>query len=158
MIVSEKKTPRSCAGALESAGCGKRSICSSEDAATLVNALLETEDEAGRDREHFYCIGLNTKNVVKYIDLVSIGSLSAAIVHPRETFRVAVMRGASAVIVAHNHPSGDTRPSQEDILLTKRLTQAGEVLGIRVLDHVIVGSGKEKFSFRDNGLISGGAA
>ncbi len=129
----------------------KQSICSSEDAATVVNSLLSSEDEASRDREHFYCIGLNTKNTVKYVELVSLGSLSASIVHPRETFRLAVLRGVAAVIFAHNHPSGDTRPSQEDILLTRRLTQAGEVLGIKVLDHVIVGEGK--FSFRDNGMM-----
>ena len=138
MIISEKR---------------KESICSSEDAATMVQSLLASDDEAGREREHFYCIGLNTKNIVKYIDLVSLGSLTASLVHPRETFRLAVMRGAAAVIFSHNHPSGDPKPSQEDILLTRRLTQAGDVLGIKVLDHVIVGAGTDKFSFRDNGMI-----
>jgi DNA repair protein RadC len=143
MIISEKSAK-------------KASLCSSQEVAALVNTLLASEDEASQEREHFYCIGLNTKNVVKYIDLVSLGSLTASLVHPRETFRVAVTRGAAAVIFSHNHPSGDTKPSQEDILLTRRLSQAGDVLGIKVLDHVIVGEAGAQFSFRDNGMIEGG--
>lgn len=138
MIISEKKKAIS--------------VCSAEEVVTMFRAMLEVEDEIGREREHFWVTGLNTKNIVKYTDLVSLGSLNAAIVHPREVFRYAVSKGVSAVIMCHNHPSGDTNPSQEDILLTKRLTQAGEVLGIKVLDHIIIGEGH--FSFRDKGLIA----
>jgi len=103
-------------------------------------------------KEVFHCALLDTKNKLIRNEEVSVGSLSASIVHPRETFKAAIRESAAAVIFIHNHPSGDTRPSQEDILLTKRLVQAGEVLGIRVLDHIIIGDGTH-FSFRDKGMI-----
>ena len=103
-------------------------------------------------KEVFRCALLDTKNKIIRDEEVSVGSLSASIVHPRDTFKAAIRESAAAVIFIHNHPSGDTRPSQEDILLTKRLVQAGDVLGIRVLDHIIIGDGGH-FSFRDNGLI-----
>ncbi len=93
------------------------------------------------DKEHFKALVLNVKNrLIKAID-VSVGSLSSSIVHPREVFKVAVRLSGAAVIVAHNHPSGDPTPSMEDILLTKRLAKAGEILGIDLLDHVILGDG-----------------
>ena len=138
MIISEKK----------------QTVCSSKDVSEVLFSLLNAEQEHDQGKEHFWILGLNTKNVIQYADLVSLGSLSAAIVHPRETFRLAVMKATANIIVGHNHPSGDTKPSQEDILLTKRLCQAGEILGINVLDHVIVGSEGTYFSFRDNGMIS----
>ncbi len=103
-------------------------------------------------KEIFRCALLDTKNKIIRDEIVSVGSLTASIVHPRDTFKAAIRESAAAVIFVHNHPSGDTRPSQEDILLTKRLIQAGEVLGIQVLDHIIVGDGSH-FSFRDNGMI-----
>ena len=103
-------------------------------------------------KEVFRCALLDIKNKIIRDEEVSVGSLSASIVHPRDTFKAAIRESAAAVIFIHNHPSGDTRPSQEDILLTKRLVQAGEVLGIRVLDHIIIGDGTH-FSFRDTGMI-----
>ena len=121
MIVSEKK----------------KTVCCSKDVSEVLSSLLNYEQEHDREKEHFWILGLNTKNVIQYTDLVSIGSLSASIVHPRETFRLAVMKATANIIIGHNHPSGDTKPSQEDILLTKRLAQAGEILGINVLGHVM---------------------
>jgi DNA repair protein RadC len=107
----------------------------------------------GRRKEFFKCALLDVKNkIITDVD-VSTGTLTASLVHPRETFMAAVRESAAAVIFIHNHPSGDIKPSQEDILLTRRLVQAGEVLGIQVLDHIIIGDGSH-FSFRDNGLIS----
>jgi DNA repair protein RadC len=138
MIVSEKK----------------KTVCCSKDVSEVLSSLLNYEQEHDREKEHFWILGLNTKNVIQYTDLVSIGSLSASIVHPRETFRLAVMKATANIIIGHNHPSGDTKPSQEDILLTNRLAQAGEILGINVLDHVIIGSEGNYFSFRDNGMIN----
>ena len=138
MIVSEKK----------------KTVCCSKDVSEVLSSLLNYEQEHDREKEHFWILGLNTKNVIQYADLVSLGSLSASIVHPRETFRLAVMKATANIIIGHNHPSGDTKPSQEDILLTKRLAQAGEILGINVLDHVIIGSEGSYFSFRDNGMIN----
>lgn len=103
-------------------------------------------------KEMFRCALLDTKNKIIRDEVVSIGSLTASIVHPRDTYKSAIRESAAAVIFIHNHPSGDIKPSQEDILLTRRLVQAGEVLGIQVLDHIIIGDGSH-FSFRDNGLI-----
>ncbi len=103
-------------------------------------------------KEMFRCALLDTKNKIIRDEVVSIGSLTASIVHPRDTYKSAIRESAAAVIFIHNHPSGDIKPSQEDILLTRRLVQAGEVLGIQVLDHIIIGDGGH-FSFRDNGLI-----
>jgi DNA repair protein RadC len=104
-------------------------------------------------KEIFRCALLDTKNKIIHEEVVSVGSLSASIVHPRDTFKTAVRESAAAVIFIHNHPSGDIKPSQEDILLTRRLVQAGEVIGIQVLDHIIIGDG-DHFSFRDNGMIT----
>ncbi|MDI6892180.1 MAG: DNA repair protein RadC [Actinomycetota bacterium] len=94
------------------------------------------------DKEHFKALILNTKNeVLKVVD-ISIGSLNSAVVHPRELFKIAIKHSGAAVIVVHNHPSGDATPSSEDIALTKRLARAGEVLGIDFLDHIVVGDGE----------------
>lgn len=107
----------------------------------------------GLDREHFWALALNTKNALVRIIEVSVGSLNASIVHPRELFKDAVRASAASVIVVHNHPSGDPTPSGADIQLTRRLVKAGDVLGIEVLDHVIIGDGDEYTSLRDLGLM-----
>lgn len=93
------------------------------------------------DREHIVVILLDTKNHVLGSEVVSVGSLDASIVHPREVFKPAIRRSASAIILAHNHPSGDPTPSEADFKCTSRLAEAGQVLGIAVLDHVIIGDG-----------------
>lgn len=102
-------------------------------------AGLLVERTRGLDREQFYTVLLNTKNHVLGVELIAIGSLNAAIVHPREIFKAAIRRSANAMILVHNHPSGDPTPSPEDRALTRRLVQAGNLLGIAVLDHVIIG-------------------
>ena len=106
----------------------------------------------GLEREAFYCICLDTKNRVKKVVEVSVGSLNASIVHPRELFKEAIMVSAASVVVCHGHPSGDSTPSGADIQLTRRLVKAGDVLGIEVLDHVVIG-GDEHASLRDLGLM-----
>jgi DNA repair protein RadC len=104
------------------------------------------------DREHFKAVILNTKNhVVKIVD-ISIGSLNSSIVHPRELFKMVLKHSGAALIVAHNHPSGDPEPSSEDIRLTKRLSEAGKILGIDLLDHLILGDGKF-VSLKERGII-----
>lgn len=108
---------------------------------SVMSAILKTEEEIDRGKEHFWSIGLDAKNKLQYIELVSLGTLTNSLVHPRETFRFAVMRNVASIIICHNHPSGDSSPSREDILITERLIQAGEILGIKVLDHVIIGDG-----------------
>lgn len=103
-------------------------------------------------KEIFVCIHLNTKNAVLRKETISIGSLNASIVHPREVFSNAVKHSVSAVILCHNHPSGDPDPSSEDIETTRRLIDAGNILGIKVLDHIIIGNGKY-VSLKEKGLI-----
>jgi DNA repair protein RadC len=97
---------------------------------------------------------LSPKNNVIGVNTVSVGSLTASVVHPRECFKPAILSNAAAIILAHNHPSGQPRPSQEDRVLTVRLVAAGKLLGISVLDHVIIGDGTSAyFSFADEGLL-----
>tara|TARA_Y100001933_G_scaffold262380_1_gene319691 strand:+ start:847 stop:1545 length:699 start_codon:yes stop_codon:yes gene_type:complete len=93
-------------------------------------------------KEEFRVCYLNTKNEVTGHELISVGSLNASIVHPREVFSQAVKRSAAAIILIHNHPSGNPEPSREDVDITKRLSESGLLLGIKVLDHVIIGGGK----------------
>ena len=107
----------------------------------------------GVDKEHFWALALNTKNRLLKIVEVSVGSLNASIVHPRELFKDAVLASAASIVVVHNHPSGDPTPSGADIQLTRRLVKAGDVLGIDVLDHVIIGDGGDHVSMRELGLM-----
>ncbi|MDH7570370.1 MAG: DNA repair protein RadC [Armatimonadota bacterium] len=112
-------------------------ISSPRDVACLVMPELVCER-----REHLRALLLDRRNQVQRVCTISIGSLDASIVHPREVFREAVTNSAAALIVAHNHPSGDPTPSSEDIAITRRLAEAGQILGIELLDHVIVGDGR----------------
>lgn len=104
------------------------------------------------DKEHFNIIVLNTKNHVLGIDNISVGSLNASLVHPRELFKKAILRSAAGIILVHNHPSGDPQPSEEDKLVTCRMAEAGEIIGIEVLDHIIIGDGRY-ISLRERGYM-----
>lgn len=106
----------------------------------------------GKEQEEFLVILLNAKNRVIHVETVSRGTLTASLVHPREIFKSAIRRSAHAMILAHNHPSGDPAPSREDREVTQRLIHAGKLLGIEVLDHVVVGRGRY-VSFRERGLV-----
>ena len=106
------------------------------------------------DREHFLVLLLDRKNAPIGLHTVSIGSLTASIVHPREVFKVAILANAAAILCGHNHPSGDPAPSREDRALTQRLVEAGKLLGISVVDHIVIGDGTTAyFSFADQGLL-----
>jgi DNA repair protein RadC len=106
------------------------------------------------DREHFVVILLDRKNAPIGINTVSIGSLTASVVHMRETFKAAILANAAAILCGHNHPSGAPEPSREDRALTQRLVEAGKLLGIDVLDHIVLGDGNTAyFSFADQGLL-----
>jgi DNA repair protein RadC len=113
-----------------------------------VEQFLSEIKEAAQ--ECFIVIALNAKNRVIEKHLVSLGTVSSTLVHPRECFRALIQSGASATILAHNHPSGDPTPSSEDIKITRQLISAGEIMGIKVLDHVIVGD--TALSLREAGL------
>jgi DNA repair protein RadC len=105
-------------------------------------------------REHFVALFLDSQNRLTGTHLVSTGSLSASIVHPRELFGPAIREGAAHVVLAHVHPSGDPSPSKEDVALTRQLVEGGRILGIRVHDHVIIGAGSEAWlSFSQRGLL-----
>lgn len=103
-------------------------------------------------QEHFVVLGLNTKNEVIFKETVFIGSLNASIVHPRETFKHLIRRSCASAIVAHNHPSGQPDPSREDLDVTKRLAEAGKILGIDVLDHIIIGA-QSFVSLKEKGYL-----
>ncbi|MED1876727.1 JAB domain-containing protein [Brevibacillus borstelensis] len=118
-------------------------------ARNVVELFLEFLQET--DRETFFLMCLNCKNDPTALHTVSVGSLNASIVHPREVFKTAILSNSASVIVAHNHPSGYPTPSREDIQVTKTLQQAGELLGIPVLDHIIVGSEGAYYSLKEKG-------
>ena len=102
-------------------------------------------------KEYFLALHLDGKNRVICVDMVSSGSLNQSIVHPRETFKTALLSSAAAIILMHNHPTGDPTPSAEDLEVTRRLKEAGDLLGIRILDHIIIGS--TYYSFTEMGHL-----
>ena len=118
----------------------------SSEAAEVLRPLF-----AKLDREQFVVLLLDAQHKPIGVNVVSIGSLTASIVHPREAFKAAILANAAAVIVGHNHPSGSVDPSPEDIELSRRLREAGELLGIRVLDSIVLGEGDALYSFVDAG-------
>jgi DNA repair protein RadC len=137
MLVKEGRIP-----------CYNQQIRSSADASTLLHTYL-----ADVEREHFVLIFLSQRNRIIGVNTVSVGSLTASIVHPREVFKGAILSNAASIICGHNHPSGDCQPSQEDRSITTRLVEAGKLLGISVLDHVIIGGEERYFSFADENLL-----
>ena len=118
-----------------------------------VLAYLETLDITSADREVFVVLHLDTRNRVVAHETTSIGSQNASLVHPREVFKAAILKGATSIILAHNHPSGDPAPSKEDIDLTHRLVEAGGLMGIQVLDHVVVAPPGESVSMKELGIV-----
>lgn len=123
-------------------------VSTPEDVVALCGTQLR-----GLDREHFWALALSTKNRLLRTIEVSVGSLNTSIVHPRELFKEAVRISAASIVVVHNHPSGDPTPSAADIQLTRRLARAGEVLGIELLDHVVLGDGGTHASLRHMGVL-----
>ena len=103
---------------------------------------LFRDDTPLLDREYFWALLLDGRNRVIGLDEVAVGSMTSALVHPRELFKAAILANANSLIVVHNHPSGDPEPSSEDVALTRRLMQAGDIIGIKIIDHVVVGDGR----------------
>jgi len=116
-------------------------------------AALMAPLAANLDRENFWVILLDGKNRAIGINLVSIGTLTAALVHPREIYKPAIVGNAAALILVHNHPSGDPTPSAEDTALTRRLCEVGDLVGIRILDHIVLGEAGSFRSLADDGLL-----
>jgi len=123
-------------------------IRSSASAYTVLQEYLD-----GVDREHFVVMLLDQKNCAIGLHTVSIGSLTASIVAPREVFKVAILANCANILLAHNHPSGDPQPSKEDRAITQRLKEAGVLLGINVLDHLVIGADGRYFSFADENML-----
>ena len=121
----------------------------SEDVA---NCEIVEKELRNSDREKFICIHFNIKNKIISYEVVSMGSLTSSIVHPREVFKAAILANAASVCFLHNHPSGNTEPSIDDIEITNRLCKAGSILGINILDHLII-AGNDYLSFRQKGLL-----
>jgi DNA repair protein RadC len=115
------------------------------DVYNLMKPILDNQKQ-----EHFYCIYLDQKKYIIETKLIFIGSLSMSIVHPREVFKEAYLLSASSIICVHNHPSGITDPSKEDIVITKKLVTTGNILGISVLDHIIIGNDYYSFHEKNN--------
>jgi DNA repair protein RadC len=125
-------------------------------------AVVKAVQTAIKDKakEHFTLVLLNSRNMILDVSTISIGTVNASLVHPREVFKAAISHGAASVVLAHNHPSGNPEPSDDDVSLTRRLVEAGRLLGIEVLDHIIIGKvnkeqrPKEGFvSFKEKGLL-----
>jgi DNA repair protein RadC len=136
---------------------GRRLVAASPEERTKIRSPQDVYNLLGptlRDerREHFIALLLDTKGGVFRQCTVSVGDLSSSLVHPREVFTEAVRRSAASIIVAHNHPSGDPTPSPEDIAVTRRLVEAGELLGIELLDHIVIGDSRW-VSLREKGLM-----
>lgn len=132
----------------ESPSRGRWTVRSPKDVADYVMARLRYES-----KENFIIMLLNTKNHVLATPTISVGSLSASIVHPREIFREAIHHAAASIILIHNHPSGDPSPSKEDIVVTENLVKAGQLMDIAVLDHIIIGDNRYT-SLKEKGIIA----
>jgi len=124
----------------------KKRISHPNDVVNVFQTYLD-----GADREYFCIAMLDRKGNLLGLNTVSIGSVSSSIVHPREVFKPAIIIGASSIILCHNHPSGDTMPSNEDITVTRKLIEGGKILNIEILDHVIIGD--NYYSMKEKGII-----
>lgn len=129
-----------------------KNIAKPEDVAGLLQNVLKTEDRYDQDKEHFWVLGLNSRNTLQYLELVSLGTLNASLIHPREVFRLSVHKAVASIIIAHNHPSGNTEPSADDLAITKRLVESGKILGIEVVDHITI-TGRGYLSFKEKNLL-----
>lgn len=125
-----------------------RRISSPTEAAGLGRKFLEETD-----REQVIVCCLDTKNQPVSINVVSMGTLNSSLVHPREVFKTAILSNAANIILFHNHPSGDPKPSNEDLSITKRIKEVGVLMGIELLDHIIIGSEDRYYSLKEQGLV-----
>lgn len=132
---------------IEESKAKKFIINSPKNVVKLAQSILKD-----KKKEYFLIFPLGSRNQLAKESIISIGSLNANIVHPREVFKETISRNAAQIIIAHNHPSGDPEPSEDDIKLTKQLVEAGRILGIEVIDHIIIGKDKP-FSFKEKHLL-----
>lgn len=127
----------------------KMLIISPENIASFAWDAMKLHEEP---EENFIIVCLNTKNKIVGVHIISIGNLNSSIVHPREIFKAAMLNNAAGIICLHNHPSGDPEPSRDDKETTERIVEAGKVIGINVLDHIVIGENRY-ISFKERGLM-----
>lgn len=130
----------------------KIKILNSEDVFLIMQRILMRENKIGRKKEHFWVIGLATNNKVEYIELVGLGSLNAVVIKPMEVYSWALQKKSAKIILIHNHPSGEIKPSEADKDITDHLLQVGKFLHVPVIDHLII-SEKSYYSYLDSGLL-----
>lgn len=130
----------------------KTKIKSANDAYTVLRKALLTQDEIDQDKEHMIVLGLMRNNNIKFVDIVTVGTLTGTLAHPREIFRRAIINAVSSVIIGHNHPSGNKQPSPEDIAVTQKLREAGKIIEIELTDHIIF-THEEFYSFANEGIL-----
>jgi DNA repair protein RadC len=130
----------------------KLKVASADNIAGLLQKWLTGLDDIDRNKEHFFTVLFDARNKLKVVDVVTVGIINASLVHPREVYKRAILESAVWLIIAHNHPSEDSEPSNEDIKVTERLVDAGKLIGIELHDHIILGS-KSYYSFREKGMI-----
>lgn len=125
-----------------------RTITSPFDGVKLLRPFLENQD-----REQFIVVCLDSKCQPTAIHVCIIGTLNTSLVHPREVFKVAILSNASSILIAHNHPSGDPEPSNEDVQITKRINEAGNIMGIKLVDHIIIGDNGRYVSMKEKRIF-----
>lgn len=130
----------------------KIEVTNPDDLYGIMQRILLRENDIDREKEHFWIVGMNLAGVILYIELISMGSVRATTVEPMNVYRVAVLKGACKVIAVHNHPSGNLKPSGEDLDLTDRLIQVGRILEITMEDHLIINP-KTYMTFKGTGLM-----
>ena len=130
-------------------------IKSPDDVVQAVTTFFEHAADHDKHKEHCFAFGVNTMLNIVYMDLISIGTLNQSIVHPRDVFSYGITQGVHAIILAHNHPSGDTNPSKEDDAITQVLVSSGAILRIPLLDHIVLGSptNDKYFSYSSEGAL-----
>jgi len=133
-------------------GYCREKVTKPDRVAEIFRAILAAEDQIDQDKEHFWTVGLNQNNGIKYIELVSLGTLNASLVHPREVFRMAILEATAAILLVHNHPSGNPNASDDDLKVVKRISEAGAIIGIKLMDSIIV-AGDQYLSWQESGLL-----
>jgi len=131
----------------------QKTISNAAQAATVFRSILAMRAEEDRHKECFYVMGLDAANTVLFVDLVGMGTINQAQVYVREVFRWAIVKNTAGIIICHNHPSGKVEPSPQDKTLTQRTVNAGKILDVNVLDHIIIG-GQSHYSFADSGMLN----
>ncbi|MBU1289961.1 hypothetical protein KKG85_01820 [Patescibacteria group bacterium] len=132
----------------------KTKISDPKKIAKILTEVLKSEEKDDRMKEHFWAVYLNARNAITRIELIGLGVLNAGLIHPRETFRPAITASSASLIILHNHPSGEIEPSEDDLKTTKRIAEAGKILGIELFDHIIINLKNDYFSFKEKGLIT----